>query len=83
MAKVKKGVGVNTTPSISPEMLKLIESMNKKFGDNAVRVGIAKDRQKREYISTGILQLDADLNGEFQLGALQKLAGKIIQAKVH
>lgn len=76
MAKVKKGVGVNVSPSVSPEMQKLIESMNKKFGANAVRVGIAENQQKREFISTGILQLDADLNGGIPVGRVTEISGE-------
>lgn len=76
MAKVKKGVGVDVTPSISPEMQKLIDSMNKKFGANAVRVGIPETKRKREFISTGILQLDADLNGGIPVGRVTEISGE-------
>ena len=65
MARVKKGVTNKTeeVTSVSPNLQNLVEAMNKKFGNNAVRIGIPKEKRKREFISTGILQLDKDSYG--------------------
>ena len=78
MAKVKKGVTnkAEEVTNVSPEMQNLVESMNKKFGKNAVRIGIPKDRRKREFISTGILQLDKDLNGGIPVGRVTEISGE-------
>lgn len=78
MARVKKGVTNKTeeVTNVSPEMQNLVEAMNKKFGKNAVRIGISKDKRKREYISTGILQLDKDLNGGIPVGRVTEISGE-------
>ena len=78
MARVKKGVANKTeeVTSVSPNLQNLVEAMNKKFGNNAVRIGIPKEKRKREFISTGILQLDKDLNGGIPVGRVTEISGE-------
>ena len=59
-----------------PQLLSLVESLNKKYGENAVILGVSKETYPTDFISTGILQLDADLGGGIAIGRYTEISGK-------
>ena len=62
--------------AVSPEVLKIINDLNKKFGDNAVTLGVPKHMRAKEYIPTGSLSLDIDLGGGIPVGRFIEISGK-------
>lgn len=81
-----------TTPKVSPakkkdnvELQKLLESLNKKFGANAVTLGFPKDSEGKvkeiERLSTGSISLDIALGGGLPLGRFIEISGAYSSTK--
>lgn len=60
---------------LSPEVMKVVNELNKKFGDNAVQVGIPKDRSVIKRIPTGSISLDIALGGGIPEGRFIEISG--------
>lgn len=72
--QVKKGV--------SQELKSLVDSLNKKFGDNAISIGVPNDTAYTiERIPTGSLSLDVALGGGLPLGRYIQIAGAFSSTK--
>lgn len=72
--QVRKGV--------SQELKSLVESLNKKFGDNAISIGVPNDTAYTiERIPTGSLSLDVALGGGLPLGRYIQIAGAFSSTK--
>lgn len=58
----------------------LITILNKKYGDNAVLLGVTDEKKnstyEQQFISTGLLQLDIDLGGGIAIGRYTEISGK-------
>lgn len=71
--------------SKSPELMKLIDSMNKKFGQNAVTIGFPKSEEGNvkgiERIPTGSISLDIALGGGLPLGRFIEISGAFSSTK--
>jgi recombination protein RecA len=69
----------------SPELAKLVESLNKKFGQNAVSLGFPKDDAGRvkgiERLPTGSFSLDLALGGGLPLGRFIHVCGGFSSTK--
>lgn len=65
---------------IKKEGLKeLVAVLNKKYGDNAIILGISSqeaEQYNQQFISTGLLQLDLDLGGGVAIGRYTEISGK-------
>lgn len=72
--QVRKGV--------SQELKSLVDSLNKKFGDNAISIGVPNDTAYTiERIPTGSLSLDVALGGGLPLGRYIQIAGAFSSTK--
>lgn len=60
---------------LSPEVLKVVADLNKKFGENTVQVGIPKDKALINRIPTGSLTLDVALGGGIPEGRFIEISG--------
>lgn len=85
MTKVDKKVKpkkVPATSQVSPELRNLVASLNKKFGDNAISIGVPNDTAYTiERIPTGSLYLDVSLGGGLPLGRYTQIAGAFSSTK--
>lgn len=57
----------------------LVSVLNKKYGENAIILGVSKEeveRYNQQFISTGLLQLDIDLGGGIAIGRYTEISGK-------
>lgn len=73
-----------TTPkksTLSPEVLKVINDLNKKFGENTIRVGVAEDKKIIKRIPTGSLTLDIALGGGIPEGRFIEISGNESSSK--
>ena len=71
----EKAVATPKKKSLSPEVLKLVNDLNKKFGDNAIQVGIPKEREVVKRIPTGSITLDIALGGGIPEGRFIEISG--------
>lgn len=80
-----KPVKASTTQKkkgVSQELQNLVVSLNKKFGDNAISIGVPNDTAyKIERIPTGSLSLDVALGGGLPLGRYTQIAGAFSSTK--
>lgn len=77
----KKETPTKTTKPNS-EMARVIDTLNKKFGEGAVTLGIPKSKQQSiERISTGSLSLDVDLGGGIPVGRVIEISGGFSTSK--
>ena len=60
---------------LSPEVLKVVNELNKKFGDNTVRIGITEEQAKVKRIPTGSATLDIALGGGIPEGRFIEISG--------
>lgn len=60
---------------LSPEVLKVINDLNKKFGDNTVRVGVTEEQMTVKRIPTGSTTLDIALGGGIPEGRFIEISG--------
>lgn len=73
-AQMKKGT--------SQELQSLVASLNKKFGDNAISIGVPNDvAYTIERIPTGSLSLDVALGGGIPVGRYTQIAGLFSSTK--
>lgn len=73
-AQMKKGA--------SQELQSLVASLNKKFGDNAISIGVPNDvAYTIERIPTGSLSLDVALGGGIPVGRYTQIAGLFSSTK--
>lgn len=80
MPNVIKNKGTTTTKKKpNPEIEKLVTSINKKFGDNAVSIGVPKDLEGKieeiQRIPTGSISLDIALGGGIPVGRYSEISG--------
>lgn len=68
-------------PTLSPEVLKVINDLNKKFGENTIRVGVAEDKKIIKRIPTGSLTLDIALGGGIPEGRFIEISGNESSSK--
>lgn len=61
---------------LSPEIQSLVNSLNKKYGDNTVTIGVPDSMKVRDFIPTGSLSLDIDLGGGIPVGRFIEISGK-------
>lgn len=67
---------------VSQELKSLVDSLNKKFGDNAISIGVPNDTAYTiERIPTGSLSLDVALGGGLPLGRYIQIAGAFSSTK--
>lgn len=66
---------------LSPEVMKVINELNKKFGDNTIRVGISESRKVIKRIPTGSLSLDIALGGGIPEGRFIEISGNESSSK--
>ena len=71
--------------AVTPEMTKLVADLNKKFGVNAVTIGVPKgiseDPLRIERISTGSITLDLALGGGVPEGRFTEISGAFSSTK--
>lgn len=67
--------------TLSPEVLKVINDLNKKFGENTIRVGVAEDKKIIKRIPTGSLTLDIALGGGIPEGRFIEISGNESSSK--
>ena len=60
---------------LSPEVMKVINDLNKKYGDNTIRIGVPKERMTINRIPTGSLSLDIALGGGIPEGRFIEISG--------
>lgn len=60
---------------LSPEVMKVISDLNKKYGDNTIRIGVPKERMTINRIPTGSLSLDIALGGGIPEGRFIEISG--------
>ncbi len=60
---------------LPPEVQKVINDINKKFGDNAVRLGVSEQRMTTKRIPTGSTTLDIALGGGIPEGRFIEISG--------
>ena len=77
MAKASKPAE-EVKPNNKAKLASLVAKLNKTFGNNAVILGVSEKEEsyKREFIPTGILQLDTDLGGGIAVGRYTEISGK-------
>lgn len=61
---------------LSPNIQKLVETLNKKYGENTLTIGVPESMKVRDYIPTGSLSLDIDLGGGIPVGRFIEISGK-------
>lgn len=59
----------------SPELLKVLNDLNKKFGNNTIKVGVDKDEMTVKRIPTGSISLDIALGGGIPRGRFIEISG--------
>lgn len=78
-------IGVSGTGKKSPEITKLLNDLNKKFGMNAVTLGFPKSEEGSvktiERIPTGSISLDIALGGGLPLGRFIEVSGAYSSTK--
>jgi len=83
MTKTIKGSNMTVKapkiPKVSPELVNLEATLNKKFGENAIRLGFPKDESGKvkpiQRIPTGSFSLDVALGGGIPEGRLTEISG--------
>lgn len=84
-ASISAPSSVGTVKKKSPELTKLLEGLNKKFGPNAVTLGFPKsetgDIKSIERIPTGSISLDIALGGGLPLGRFIEVSGAYSSTK--
>lgn len=80
-----KSSTTNKSKANNPEIAKLVNDLNKKFGDNAVQLGFGgegKDAdQKIKRIPTGSFSLDLALGGGIPVGRFTQISGALSTTK--
>lgn len=71
----------STKKQLSPEVLKVINDLNKKFGDNTIRIGVSEERRTVKRIPTGSLSLDIALGGGIPEGRFIEISGNESSSK--
>lgn len=75
----------STAKKLSPELSKIVADLNKKFGDNAISVGVPKDEDGRiktiKRIPTGSIALDLALGGGIPVGRFTEISGGLSTTK--
>lgn len=61
--------------SLSPEVLKVVNDLNKKFGENTIQIGISKEKAVIKRIPTGSISLDIALGGGIPEGRFIEISG--------
>lgn len=61
--------------TVSPEVLKVVEELNKKFGDNTIQIGVSKRDTTVKRIPTGSISLDIALGGGIPEGRFIEISG--------
>ena len=61
---------------LSPELQSLVNTLNKKYGENTVTIGVPTSMKVKNYIPTGSLSLDIDLGGGIPEGRFIEISGK-------
>ena len=85
--KISVGSGVEKLPVTPPskDLAKLVETINKKFGENCVTLGVPKDDEGNtkeiERISTGSFSLDLALGGGIPEGRFIEISGAYSSTK--
>ena len=82
--KVTSKKSGTTKAKVSSRVDSIVTSINKRFGDNAIILGVGSksaEVYKKDFISTGILQLDADLNGGIAVGRYTEISGAFSTTK--
>lgn len=64
------------TKELSPTIQNLVNTLNKKYGENTLTIGVPESMKVREYIPTGSLSLDIDLGGGIPVGRFIEISGK-------
>lgn len=81
----KKPEGKTAPKKNNAELQRLVDTLNKKFGANAVHIGIPSDlsesAEKVERISTGSVCLDIALGGGLPLGRFTEISGAYSSTK--
>lgn len=80
MPRIKSNTaGKSTTTkksALSPELQNLVATLNKKYGENTITIGVPKHRETIERIPTGSLTLDIALGGGIPVGRFTEISGK-------
>lgn len=66
--------------TLDPSILKLVNDINKKYGDNAIMVGVKKSLEIKR-IPTGSIALDIDLGGGVPIGRWINITGQFSSTK--
>lgn len=80
----KTGSAKKTSNKISPELQKVVDSINKKFGDNTITVGVKQNNaysEKIPRIPTGSISLDIALGGGIPVGRFTEISGAFSSTK--
>lgn len=70
-----KNTVTSTKTKISSTVQKLVSDLNKKYGANAIQIGIPKDRAVIKRIPTGSISLDIALGGGIPEGRFIEISG--------
>lgn len=67
-------------PAERKDLLAIVDSINKDYGHNAIVLGVKSSKKEKslyeqDFISTGLLQLDADLGGGVPVGRYLEISG--------
>lgn len=90
MAVIKQNKKINMSKkegevSLDPKILSLINDLNKKYGINAVNLGVPKDSEGNiseiQRISTGVVSLDIALGGGIPRGRFIQISGAYSSTK--
>lgn len=65
----------------NPEIDKLVSDLNKKFGDNAISVGVTSNTTDFKRIPTGSFSLDVALGGGIPVGRCTQISGAYSSSK--
>lgn len=67
--------------TIPPELMKVVNDLNKKFGENTVKIGVDPDREVLKRIPTGSISLDIALGGGIPEGRFIEISGNESSSK--
>lgn len=71
-----KKTATKKSKELSPELQSLVNTLNKKYGENTVTIGVPASMKVKDYIPTGSLSLDIDLGGGIPEGRFIEISGK-------
>lgn len=76
------GKKIEEPKKADPKLLKVVEDINKKFGEGAITLGLPSSSQKEiKRIKTGSLCLDVDLGGGIPIGRITEISGGFSSGK--